>query len=90
MEKVVKTLTFIATAVATAASLQSAANAGPAPPPPFKAEKCFGIANAGKNDCQTATHACAGEAKTPGTGDSWMYVPVGTCLKIYHGSLTPK
>ena len=23
-------------------------------------EKCYGIAKAGKNDCQTVTHSCAG------------------------------
>ena len=27
-------------------------------------EKCAGVAKAGKNDCGTAKHACAGEAKT--------------------------
>ena len=26
-------------------------------------EKCYGIAKAGQNDCGTATHGCAGEAK---------------------------
>ena len=26
-------------------------------------EKCFGIAKAGKNDCQTATSFCAGTSK---------------------------
>ncbi|HYZ39852.1 MAG TPA: DUF2282 domain-containing protein [Stellaceae bacterium] len=85
-----KTSVLAAAAVATAASLQAPANAGPAPPPPFKAEKCFGIAAAGKNDCQTATHSCAGESRTAGAGDSWIYVPAGTCTKIIGGSLTPK
>jgi uncharacterized membrane protein len=79
---------FIAAAVAAAASLQSPASAGPAPAPPYKAEKCFGVAAAGQNDCQTATHSCAGEAKAAATRDSWIYVPAGTCLKINGGSLT--
>ena len=85
-----KTSVFVAAAVATAASLQVPANGGPAPTPPFKTEKCFGIAAAGENDCQTATHSCAGESRTAAAGDSWIYVPAGTCLKINGGSLTAK
>ena len=81
---------LIAAAVAAAASVQWPANAGPAPAPPYKAEKCFGIAAAGQNDCQTATHSCAGEAKTAAESDSWIYVPAGTCMKINGGSPTPK
>jgi uncharacterized membrane protein len=81
---------LIAAAVAGAASLQSAANAGPAAAPAYKAEKCFGIAGAGLNDCQTATHSCAGESQKAAAGDSWIYVPAGTCLKISGGSLIPK
>ena len=85
-----KTSVLVAAAVATAASMQLTANAGPAPAPPFKAEKCFGVAAAGQNDCQTATHCCAGEAQTASAGDSWIYLPAGTCLKINGGSLTAK
>ena len=36
---------------------------GPAPKPEFKFEKCYGVVKAGKNDCQTTTHSCAGTAK---------------------------
>ncbi len=81
---------LIAATVAAAACLQLPAKAGPAPAPPYKAEKCFGVAAAGQNDCQTATHSCAGEAKAAGAGDSWIYVPAGTCLKINGASLTAK
>ena len=81
---------LIAAAVAAAASLQLPANAGPAPAPPYKAEKCFGVAGAGQNDCQTATHSCAGESKAAAAGDSWIYVPAGTCMKINGGSLAAK
>jgi uncharacterized membrane protein len=90
MEIRMKPSVLIAAAVAAAASLPMPAGAGPAPAPPFKAEKCFGVAAAGQNDCQTATHSCAGEAKTAGAGDSWIYVPAGTCMKISGGSPTPK
>jgi uncharacterized membrane protein len=53
-------------------------------------EKCFGIAAAGKNDCQTATSSCAGTASADNQGDAWIYVPAGTCEKIAGGSLEPK
>ena len=42
-------------------------------------EKCYGIAKAGKNDCGTATHTCAGLAKKDNQPDEWKYVPKGTC-----------
>jgi uncharacterized membrane protein len=54
------------------------------------AEKCFGIVKAGKNDCQTATNACAGHVKEDGAADAWIYVPAGTCSKIVGGSLAKK
>ena len=44
-------------------------------------EKCYGIAKAGKNDCGTATHTCAGLAKKDNQPDEWKYVPKGTCEK---------
>jgi uncharacterized membrane protein len=53
-------------------------------------EKCYGVAKAGKNDCKTATAACAGTSKTDAQADAWIYVPAGTCEKIVGGSLTPK
>ena len=49
--------------------------------------KCFGIAAASQNDCQTASHSCAGESKQARDANSWIYVPVGTCAKISGGSL---
>ncbi len=86
-----KTSLLIASAVAATVGLPlAAALAGPAPAPSFTAEKCFGIAAAGQNDCQTATHSCAGESKRAAAADSWIYVPAGTCAKITGASLTPK
>jgi len=49
-------------------------------------EKCAGIAKAGKNDCGTSKHACAGQAKTDG-GEEWVYVPKGSCEKIVGGTV---
>ena len=45
-------------------------------------EKCYGVAEAGKNDCGTAKHSCAGQAKTDKAADEWKYVPKGECEKM--------
>ena len=50
-------------------------------------EKCYGVVKAGKNDCQTASSACAGTAAKDGQKDAWIYVPKGTCDKIVGASL---
>jgi uncharacterized membrane protein len=81
-----KTISLAAAAFAVLAS-PFATGAGPAPAPPFTAEKCYGIAAASQNDCQTSTHSCAGEAKQARERESWIYVPAGTCAKIDGGSL---
>ena len=67
---------LVASALATVLSLSATAGAQAA-----DNEKCYGVAKAGKNDCQTTTDAA---------GDSWIYVPKGTCDKISGGSLEPK
>jgi len=87
-----KTTMLVASALATVMSLAAAAQAqsGPAPVPSFENEKCYGIVKAGSNDCQTATHSCAGTATADAQGDSWIYVPAGTCAKIVGGSIEPK
>jgi uncharacterized membrane protein len=76
---------LVASALATVLSLSATAGAQAA-----DNEKCYGIAKAGKNDCQTATHSCAGTATKDAQGDSWIYVPAGTCDKIAGGSAQPK
>jgi uncharacterized membrane protein len=50
-------------------------------------EKCFGVAKAGQNDCGTATHACAGQAKVDNDTREWRFVAKGTCEKV-GGKLT--
>ena len=50
-------------------------------------EKCYGIAKAGKNDCQTATSSCAGTSKKDAEASAWLSVPKGTCEKIVGGKL---
>jgi uncharacterized membrane protein len=51
-------------------------------------EKCYGIAKAGKNDCKTTSHSCAGQATRD--GDGFVAVPAGTCSKIVGGSTMEK
>ena len=78
--------TLLATAVTGALALGLVAtNAQAAEKAPM--EKCHGIVKAGKNDCQTASSACAGTAKKDGQKDAWIYVPKGTCDKIVGGQL---
>jgi uncharacterized membrane protein len=80
----------LATAIA-ALSTQALAQAGPAPEPEFKAEKCYGIAKAGKNDCaSTGNNSCAGTAKADADPRAWIYVPAGYCGKIVGGNPQPK
>jgi len=63
----------------------------PAPAPSFKAEKCYGIAKAGKNDCaSTGNNSCGGTSKINGDPKAWVYVPAGYCDRIVGGSLQPK
>lgn len=60
-------------------------------PQPKDAEKCYGIAMAGKNDCGTAKHACAGQgAKVDKDPYEWKYVAKGTCEKVGGMTMAPK
>ena len=59
--------------------------------PAFKAEKCYGIAKAGKNDCaSTGDSSCAGTSKLNSDPNAWLYVAEGYCERIVGGSLEPK
>jgi uncharacterized membrane protein len=83
---------IIASAVAAALSmsLSSTVQSGPAPKPKFEAERCYGVAKAGQNDCQTANSSCAGTSKRDSQADAWIYVPAGTCDRLVGGSLQAK
>jgi len=50
-------------------------------------EKCAGIAKAGKNDCGTSKHSCAGQATADSDKEEWVYVPTGSCDKIVGGKI---
>jgi uncharacterized membrane protein len=84
----------IASALAAAVSapaLIAAMTVAQAPQPAFKAQKCYGIAKAGKNDCAaTGNNSCAGTSKLNADPKAWIYVAEGYCERIVNGSLQPK
>jgi len=84
-----KTSVLVASAMA-AIALPAIALAGPAPVPTYPHEKCYGVAAKNLNDCKAGSHSCAGEPAKANDGQSYIYVPSGTCQKIQGGSLTPK
>ena len=53
-------------------------------------EKCFGIAKAGQNACNSnpRMHSCAGHSKVDNDPNDFIPVPLGTCLKV-GGRLEP-
>ena len=82
---------FIAAALAGAIAPVVVSAQKPAPAPTFKAEKCYGIAKAGKNDCaSTGANSCGGTSKINSDPKAWIYVPEGYCERIVGGSKTPK
>ena len=83
---------FITAALAAAVASPMLLSAQkPVPPPSWKAEKCYGIAKAGKNDCaSTGNNSCGGSSKLNSDPKAWIYVPEGYCERIVGGSKTPK
>ena len=65
-------------------------------------EKCYGVSPHDVSECGSDPQTCARTVSAaPGVGGSaqvtpaqpeeiWAYVPKGTCVKIYHGSLVSK
>ncbi|MCP1289717.1 MULTISPECIES: DUF2282 domain-containing protein [Chromobacterium] len=80
--------TLIASALGAVVAIGALASA---PAAAADKEKCYGIAQAGKNDCASATgaHSCAGQAKTDKDPGDWKYVAKGSCEKM-GGSTAPK
>ncbi|MBI4521493.1 MAG: DUF2282 domain-containing protein [Gemmatimonadetes bacterium] len=64
----------------------------PVPAPTnWKAEKCYGIAKAGSNDCaSTGNNSCGGTSKLNADPKAWIYVPAGYCDRIVGASKTPR
>jgi len=84
--KVAFTALALAGSLAGALAVATAAKAGPAAPQPG-ADKCYGVALAGKNDCAAgAGTSCAGTSTIDYDAHAWKYVAKGTC----DGMMTPK
>jgi uncharacterized membrane protein len=84
---------LVASALAAAIAGPSLLSAQKPVPTPtnFKAQKCYGIAKAGQNDCaSTGNNSCGGTSKANGDPNAWIYVPAGYCERIVGGSLKPK
>ena len=90
--KIAFTAVALAGTLAAALAVATAAKAGPAPVQ-AGADKCYGIALAGKNDCAAgAGTSCAGTSAVDYDAHAWKYVAKGTCDGVMtpkgHGSLT--
>jgi uncharacterized membrane protein len=86
------TRVLIASAFAAAIAAPALLSAQkPAEMPSFKAEKCYGVAKAGKNDCaSTGNNSCGGTSKRDADKKAWIFVPEGYCERIVGGSKTAK
>ena len=53
-------------------------------------EKCFGVAKASQNGCNSnkSKHSCAGRSKIDNDPNDFIMLPQGSCLKI-GGKLEP-
>ena len=71
--------TFLATAATALLSTLLVSTMATAQAP--AKEKCYGIAEAGKNDCANlaGTHSCAGQSKVSKDAGEWKYVAKGEC-----------
>lgn len=75
--------------VAAVLALTTGATASAADVVCAERERCYGVAKAGKNDCATATTACAGTATQDDQKDAWVYLPKGSCEKLAGASIKP-
>ena len=82
MNRQIKTGSSLLVASAFAAAIGMAAVAQAQTPPADK-EKCYGISEAGKNDCaSTGNNTCSGTSKVDYDGKAWKLVDKGTCEKV--------
>jgi uncharacterized membrane protein len=44
-------------------------------------DKCYGVAMAGKNDCASNGHSCAGQAKKDKDPNEWKHMSADDCAK---------
>lgn len=86
--KLTKTLLSLTAGALTLGAVSAFATSEPANPtsaPANAKEKCYGIVKAGKNDCASKSHSCAGKAAADKDPNEFVLVPTGLCDRI--GSL---
>ncbi len=75
-------LTLSAASLALALGSALALSSAPLTAQAADNEKCFGVAMKGKNDCAAGPGTtCAGTSKIDYQGNSWKFVPAGTCAQ---------
>ncbi len=50
-------------------------------------EKCYGVVQAGKNDCAGPGHTCQGQAVTDASPEEFILLPAGTCDRLTGGEV---
>ena len=50
-------------------------------------EKCYGVVQAGKNDCAGPGHTCQGQAATDASAEEFILLPSGTCDRLTGGEV---
>ena len=73
---------IISSAIAGLVALGTASGSAIAQEKKAEKEKCYGIAKKAANDCGTASHSCAGQAKADNVAEEWKFVAKGTCEKM--------
>jgi uncharacterized membrane protein len=81
--------TLITTAITSLLALGITAAAGSAYAAADE-EKCYGVAKAGQNACNSnkSKHSCAGHSKIDNDPSDFITLPTGSCMKI-GGKLAP-
>ncbi len=73
---------ILSSAIAGLVALGTVSGAAMAQEKKAEKEKCFGIAKKAANDCGTAAHSCAGQAKADNVAEEWKFVAKGSCEKM--------
>ncbi len=70
--------------IATAALMVALGTVSSLPAQAAGKEKCYGVSEAGQNDCSNlaGTHSCAGQSTLDNDPGEWKLVAKGTCENI--------